>query len=83
MDGAVVEDAVIMEDVVIGKSSTVKYSIIDTNVILGEGCSVGKAKDEASGITVIAAGLTLTDGTVIADNKMISTQEDIEVKEEA
>ena len=83
MAGAVVEDAVIMEDVVIGEGSVVKYSIIDERVIIGKNCSIGKDKAEAKGITVIAAGLVVGDDTNIGDNKMISTIEDIKVKEEA
>ena len=81
--GAVVEDSVIMDDVVIGENSVVKYSIIDEKVVLGNGCTVGKDKKKAKGITVIAAGLSVESGTAIADNQMISTVADIKVKEEA
>ena len=83
MKGAVVEDAVIMEDVVIGEGSSVKYSIIDERVKIGKNCTVGKDRAAAGGITVIAAGLEVSDGVGIADDMMISTQEDIKVKEEA
>lgn len=83
MAGAVVEDAVIMEDVVIGENSAVRYSIIDERVVIGKDCTVGKAHNEAKGITVVAAGLEISDGTVIDDDKMISTLQDIKVKEEA
>ena len=83
MEGAVVEDAVIMDDVVIGKNSTVKYSIIDEKTVIGEGCSVGADRSEAKGITVIAAGIKVRDNTVICDDRMISSQNDIEEKEEA
>ena len=83
MDGAVVEDAVIMDDVVIGKNSKVKYSIIDENTVIGDGCSVGADKSKAKGITVIAAGIKVPGNTVIGGNRMISSQNDIEEKEEA
>ena len=83
MAGAVVEDAVIMEDVVIGEGAVVKYSIIDERVTVGKNCSIGKDRTEAKGITVIAAGLSVADGIRIGDDKMISTIEDIQVKEEA
>ena len=83
MEGAVVQDAVIMEDVVIGEGAVVKYSIIDERVTVGKNCVVGRSRADAKGITVIAAGLTVADGTDIADDMMISTQADINVKEEA
>ncbi len=83
MEGAVVEDSVIMEKTVIGSNSQVKYSIIDASVKIGADCLVGKDKVDATGISVVAAGLVIEDGTVIGDDKMISTLEDIKVKEEA
>ena len=81
--GAVVEDSVIMDAVTIGEGSVVEYSIIDENVTVGNGCTVGKEKKMAKGITVIGAGISVPEKTVIDDNKMISTPADIKVKEEA
>ena len=83
MEGAVVEDAVIMEDVTVGESAHVRYSIIDERVCIGKNCNVGKDKNVAKGITVIAAGLEVYDNTDIADDMMISVQADIKAKEEA
>ena len=83
MDGAVVEDAVIMDDVIIGKDATVRYSIIDETAVIGDGCSIGADKENAKGITVIAAGIKVAPNTVIGDNEMISTQDDVNEKEEA
>lgn len=83
MEGAVVEDAVIMEDVTVGEGAYVRYSIIDERVCIGKNCNVGKDKNAAKGITVIAAGLKVYDNTDIADDMMISVQADIKAKEEA
>ncbi len=83
LEGARVEDAVIMDDVVIGKDSVVKYSIIDEKVTIGANCSIGKDKAWAKGITVIAAGLSIDSDTYIGDDAMISSIADIKVKEEA
>ena len=82
MDGAVVENSVIMEAVVIEENAKVNYSIIDERSKIGKGASVGKAPTEAEGITVIASGLEIPDGAEIADNKMISTLSDIQMKED-
>lgn len=57
--GAVIRDSVIMEDVYVAKNSTVSYSIIDSETVVGEGVSVGKAKGENSDICVIAKGSIL------------------------
>ena len=83
MSGALVEDSVIMDDVIIGENSEVVYSIIDERTVVGAHCRVGRNKSISKGITVIATGLTVADNTVIADNEMISTQADIKVKQEA
>lgn len=57
--GAVIRDSVIMEDVYVAKNSMVSYSIIDSETVVGEGVSVGKAKGENSDICVIAKGSIL------------------------
>ncbi len=82
MAGAEVCDAVIMENVVIGEGASVRYSIVDHDVTVGKGARVGADRETATGISVIGAGIALPDGCVIADNKMISNQSDVE-KEEA
>jgi len=82
MAGAEVCDAVIMENVVIGEGASVRYSIVDHDVTLGKNARVGAGRETATGVSVIGAGITLPDGCVIADNKMISNQSDVE-KEEA
>ena len=80
MAGAVVEDAVIMDDCVIGEGAKIVYSILDSGVKLGKNVSVGKARAEAKGITVIGTGIEVPDGFVLADDKMISNSSDL-VKE--
>ncbi len=80
MEGAVVEDSVIMEDCVIEANAKVSYAILDANVSLGAGASVGKNKSEAKGITVIGTGISVPAGFVLADDKMISNSADL-VKE--
>ena len=82
MEDATVCDAVIMENVVIGEGASVRYSIIDHDVTVGNHARVGADRETASGISVIGSGITLPDGCVIADDKMISNQSDVE-KEEA
>ena len=79
--GAVVEDSVIFDDVIIGENARVSYSIIDSEVTVGASASIGKSKAEAKGITVIGTKIDIPVGTEIADAKMIYTANDI--KEEA
>ena len=75
--GAKVRDCVIMEDVVIGEGSEISFSIIDHNVNVGANCKIGKDRKDAAGITVIGAGISVSDNTVIGDDKMISSQSDL------
>ena len=82
MAGAEVCDAVIMENVVIGEGASVRYSIIDHDVVIGKNARIGVEREHAGGISVVGAGIQISDGCVIADNKMISNQSDVE-KEEA
>ena len=75
--GAVVEDSVIFDDVVIGENSKISYSIIDSEVRVGASSIVGKPKSEAKGITVIGTKIDIPVGTVLADAKMIYTEKDL------
>ena len=80
--GAVVKDSVIMENVVIGEGAEVSYAIVDHGVSIGKNVRLGADRKKAKGLCVIGAGITLPDGTVVADNKMISDQQEV-LKEEA
>lgn len=73
--GAYVKDSVIMTGTRIGSGSVVNYSIIDSDVVVGENCSIGRPKDVAEGITLIGAAIELTEGTVVPAGAMISASE--------
>lgn len=75
--GAVVEDSVIFDEVVIGENAKVSYSIIDSGVTVGAGASVGKPRGEAKGITVIGTNIDIPVGTELADAKMIYSAKDL------
>ena len=77
LSGAVVEDSVIFGNVTIGENASVSYSIIDSDVNIGANSKIGKAKNEASGITVIGTKIDVSDGTTVADAKMIYTASDL------
>ena len=61
-----------MGGVRIGENAKVEYSIIDSNVTVGNNASVGKSKDVAKGITVVGMGLNIPDGKVIGDDEMVT-----------
>lgn len=71
-EGAVIEDSVIMSGTVIKPGARVSYSIIDSNVTVGRGAVVGKSREDASGIAVIGAGVTVADLSIVQDGEMIS-----------
>ena len=71
-EGAVVEDSVIMSGAVIKAGARVSYSILDENVTVGENAVVGKSRTDAKDITVIGAGNTVADLTIVPDGAMIS-----------
>ena len=61
-----------MSDTVVGHGATVNYSIIDTDVTISAGASIGKSKEASKGITVIGEDLEIPNGTVIAAGEIIS-----------
>ncbi len=75
--GACVIDSVIMEGCTIGAGAEVRYSILDTNVTIGNNAVIGKHKEEAKGITVIGTGISVPEGFKLGDDKMIYEVSDL------
>ena len=73
----------LFRSVVIGENAKIVYSIIDEGAYIGKNASVGKEKNVSSGITVIGAGISVPDGMVVEDDKMVSCVADLTKKEEA
>ena len=72
MDGALVEDSVILGDCVIEKGATVKYSIIDTGVVIGEGAKVGESRADGVEIAVVGADIKIKAGDTVLAGAMLS-----------
>ncbi len=72
MEGAVVEDAVLMGDCIIHEGARVSYAMIDREVSIGENAVVGKVRGEAVGITLLGEGVQVPAGGVIADGEIVS-----------
>jgi glucose-1-phosphate adenylyltransferase len=70
--GAYVKDSVLMGDTDICEGATVNYSIIDTNVTIGAGATIGAAKDSAKGITVLGEDVEVPAGARVEDGAIIS-----------
>ena len=77
MAGATVTDSVIMDDCVICEGASVCYAILDSDVRVGVGASVGKTREDAKGIAVIGTGIEVPDGAVVADGAMINNSSDL------
>ena len=65
--GAVVRDSVILGNVVLKADSTVDYSVVDADTVIGKGASVGKAMAESKGITLLGGGLEVPAGVSVPD----------------
>lgn len=72
MTGATVRDSVLMDNCVIGEGATVDYCIFDSGVKVGKNAKVGRPKETAGCITVVAMGLEIPDGSDIADGEMVT-----------
>ena len=70
--GAVVEDSVIMENVVIEAGATVRYAILDAGVSIGRDAVVGEDRATASEVAVVGADVAVPAGKVIEAGAMIS-----------
>lgn len=69
--GAIVKDSVIMANTYIGKDVTVDYSILDENITVEDGATVGEPKETAKGIAVIGNGLKVEAGATVEAGAMI------------
>ena len=69
--GAVVRDSVVMSGSVVGRDATLSYSLIDSNVEIGEGAAVGGPVRCKEGVTVIGDGTKIADGETVAPGAMI------------
>ena len=70
--GAIVRDSVIMANTYIGKDATVCHSILDENITVEQGATVGAPKESEPGIAVIGNGFKIAAGTTVAAGEMIS-----------
>jgi glucose-1-phosphate adenylyltransferase len=76
--GAVVKDSIIMNDTIIGKNSTVQFSILDKEVVIGEESHVGSDDDDTpnqeeptrlnTGISLVGKWARIPSGTVVGRN---------------
>ena len=65
--GATVRDSVILGNVTLKADSTVDYSIIDADTVVGKGATVGKEMVFSKGITLVGGELNIPDGVSIPD----------------
>ncbi len=69
--GAVVKNSIIMGDCTIEEDAVIEYSILDENVDIGKGASVGCAKSEGKGIAVIGRNVKVGAGAKVEGGKII------------
>ncbi len=72
MEGAVVEDAVLMGDSIVYEGARVSFAIVDRDVKIGKGAVVGKKRSEAKGVAVIGEGVAIEENAVVADGEIVS-----------
>ncbi len=65
--GAIVRDSVILGNVTLRADSTVDYSVIDADTVVGKSASVGKEIALSKGITLVGGGLTVPEGVSVPD----------------
>ena len=77
MEGAIVADSVILDDVVIEAGAEVRYAIIDSGTKIGKGCKIGEEITDISKVAVVGADITVPDGMIVKAGAMISKASDL------
>ena len=57
---------------VIESGATVQYAILDENVQVGKGCTIGSPDAGSNQIAVVGAGIHLADQTTVGAGEMVS-----------
>lgn len=71
MPGAVVRDTVVMDGTVIEEDAHVQYAILDGNVHIGAGASIGGDRSGGGGLAVIGEGITIGAGQTVEAGIML------------
>lgn len=71
LPGAIVRDSVILNGCHIGAGAEISYAILDTEVHIGAGVSLGAKKETSPDVTVIGAQTKIADGQKIEAGTMI------------
>ncbi len=72
MAGAVVEDCVLMGDCTIEANANVQYAIIDSDVTIGAGATVGAPRATGAEIAVVGENITIAAGATVEPGAMLS-----------
>ena len=71
MDGAVIENSVIMQGAVIGKNVKINYGMVDENVVIGDGAIIGDAQSDKTRITLIGRDTVVPRGAKLKSGDII------------
>ncbi len=72
--GAYIKDSVILPNVTVCEGTTINYSIVDNDTVIGAGCVIGRTKNSGEQITVIGADLEIAPGTDVAGGEMVNAE---------
>lgn len=71
MDGAVIENSVIMQGAVIGKNVKINYGMVDENVVIGDSAIIGDAQSDKTRITLIGRDTVVPRGAKLKSGDII------------
>jgi glucose-1-phosphate adenylyltransferase len=77
-EGALVRDSIVMSNALVGCDTVVERSILDEDVIIGEGCAIGHGhnrdrKEEGPRLTIVGKGVTVPRNVTIGHNSEVHT----------
>lgn len=71
MEGAVIENSVVMQGSVIGKGVKISYGMVDENVVIGEHAIIGDEHSDKNHITLIGRDTVIPSGTKLKAGEIV------------
>jgi glucose-1-phosphate adenylyltransferase len=72
--GAVIRDSIIMSDVSVGEKTHIEMAIVDEEVVIGKGCTIGQPKETSRKITVLGKRARVESGATVSEGLQVECE---------
>ena len=74
-EGAIVENSIVMRGTIIGQNASLRYAIVDEDVTIGDGATIGDENSGKGRITLIGRGMEVEGGTEIKSGSIFEKED--------